>query len=95
MATSKALEYKGHPLTRKDKVIYYGSAADKYIVKLQILNTNKVDDIDIASKVSVQLQLTDQNLKASERIVKRTEKDGLYEAMDIANIWLTRALTAN
>jgi hypothetical protein len=95
MATAKPLEYKGYPVTRKDNILYYGNPSDNYIVKLQILETKKVDDIDVASKVSVQLQLTNQNLKTSERIVKRSEKNGLYEAMDIANIWLTRALTSN
>lgn len=54
---AKALEYKGHPLQRKDNIIYYGSFADKYIVMLQILDTKKVKDLDVATKVSVQLQL--------------------------------------
>ena len=30
--------YKGHPLQRKDNIIYYGSFADKYIAMLQILD---------------------------------------------------------
>ena len=30
----KTLEYKGHPLQRKDNIIYYGSFADKYIAML-------------------------------------------------------------
>ena len=29
---SGVLTYKGHPLRRKDNLIYYGSMADKYIV---------------------------------------------------------------
>ena len=28
---NKMLMYKGHPLRRKDNLIYYGSMADKYI----------------------------------------------------------------
>ena len=39
MAT-KILEYKGHPLQRKDNIIYYGSFADKYIIMMQILETH-------------------------------------------------------
>ena len=54
---AKALEYKGHPLQRKDNIIYYGSFADPYIVMLQILDTKKVKDLDVATKVSVQLQM--------------------------------------
>ena len=29
------LTYKGHPLMRKDNLIYYGSMADSHIVMLQ------------------------------------------------------------
>ena len=36
---AKTLEYKGHPLQRKDNIIYYGSFADKYIIMLQIMET--------------------------------------------------------
>ena len=31
------LSYKGHPLRRKDNLIYYGSMADKYIIMLQVM----------------------------------------------------------
>ena len=89
---AKVLEYKGHPLQRKDNIIYYGSFADKYIVMLQILDTKKLGDLDVATKVSIQLQLTDPNLKSRDRVVKKSEKDSLYAAMDIAAIWLERAL---
>ena len=86
------LEYKGHPLRRKDNLIYYGSMADKYIIMLQVLDSKKVDDLDVATKVSVQLQLTDPDLKSRDRVVKKSEKDSLYTAMDVAAVWLDRAL---
>lgn len=91
---AKILEYKGHPLQRKDNIIYYGSFADKYIIMLQILDTKKVGDMDVASKVSVQLQLTDASIKSRDRIVKKSEKDGLYAAIDIGAVWLERALAS-
>ena len=86
------LEYKGFPLMRKDSLIYYGNMSDKYIIMLQILATEKNKDLDVATKVSVQLQLTDPDLKSRDRVVKKTEKDGLYTAMDVAEVWLKRAL---
>ena len=92
MAKSKELVYKGHPLRRKDNLIYFGSMADKYIVMLQILDTKKVKDLDVATRVSVQLQLTDPELKSRDRVIRKTEKDGLYPAMDVATVWLERAL---
>ncbi|MBQ4369494.1 MAG: hypothetical protein II784_00680 [Oscillospiraceae bacterium] len=90
----ETLEYKGHPLRRKGNYIYYGRMSDKYIVVLQILETKKVKDIDIASLVSVQLQLTDLTVRAKERIVKKSEKESLYVAMDVAAVWLERALAS-
>ena len=92
MAASKELVYKGHPLRRKDNIIYFGSMADKYIIMMQILETKKVEDLDVATRVAVQLQLTDPELKSRDRVVKKSEKDSLYAAMDIATVWLDRAL---
>ena len=91
---AKVLEYKGHPLQRKDNIIYYGSFADKYIIMMQILDTKKVGDLDVATKVSVQLQLTDSGIKSRDRIGKKAEKDSLYSAIDVAAVWLERALAA-
>ena len=89
-----ALEYKGRPLMRKDNLIYYGSMADPYIIMLQITQTKKVKDLDVATHVIVQLQKTDPDLRSKDRIVKQSEKNGLYDAMDIGTIWLNRALSA-
>ncbi len=89
------LIYKGHPLRRKDSLIYYGSMADKYIVMLQVLDTKKLKDMDVATRVGVQLQLTDPDLKSRDRVVKKSEKDSLYAAMDVAAVWLERALASS
>lgn len=95
MADEKTvLQYKGRPLMRKDNMIYYGSMADSHIVMLQILETKKVQDTDIATRVSVELQLTDPNVRAKDRIVKKSEKDGFFTALDLGSVWLTRALSA-
>ena len=88
----QGLVYKGHPLRRIDNLIYYGSMADKYIVMFQILETKKEQDMDVATRISVQLQLTDPEVKSRDRVVKKTEKDSLYAAIDVGCIWLERAL---
>ena len=90
--TNSVLTYKGHPLMRKDNFVYYGSMADSHIVMLQILESKKVNDMDIATRVSVQLQLTDPTVRSRDRIVKKSEKDGLYSALDVGCVWLERAL---
>ncbi len=88
----EVLMYKGRPLMRKDNLIYYGSMADTHIVMLQILETKKVGDSEIASRVSVQLQLTDPAVRSRDRVVKKGEKAGLYTALDFGSVWLERAL---
>ena len=88
----EVLMYKGRPLMRKDNLIYYGSMADSHIVMLQILETKKVGDSEIASRVSVQLQLTDPSVRSRNRVVKKGEKAGLYTALDFGSVWLERAL---
>ena len=94
MAASKELVYKGHPLRRKDNIIYFGSMADKYIIMMQILETKKIEDLEVATRVSVQLQLADPDLKSRDRVVKKSEKNSLYAAMDVASVWLDRALAS-
>ena len=88
------LTYKGHPLMRHNNIIYYGSMSDRYIIMMQILETKVVKDIEVATKVSVQLQQTSPSVSPKDRIVKKTEKNGLYTALDIAVVWLNRALSA-
>lgn len=102
MASAKnALVYKGHPLRRKDNILYYGSMSDKYIIMMQIMDTKPVapvagaestEELKVATRVSVQLQLTDPTVKSRDRIVKKSEKGSLYAAMDVASVWLERAL---
>jgi hypothetical protein len=89
---AKALEYKGHPLQRKDNFIYYGSFADKYVIMMQILTTKDANDMTMAEKIQVQLMATDPDIRMKDRIIKKSEKIGLYNAMDIGSIWLERAL---
>ena len=89
-----SLVYKGYPLLRKDNVLYYGSMTDSHIIMMQILESKQENGLDFASSVSVQLQQTTSNPRARQRIVKSTEKSSLWSAMDIASIWLSRALSA-
>ena len=92
MANPKKLIYKGRPLSRKDNLVYYGDMNDKYVVMLQVLDTEELKDFKLAKRVSVQLQLTDPAVKSRDRVVKKSEKNSLYAAMDVASVWLERAL---
>ena len=84
-------EFKSRPLVRKDNIIYYGDITKKYVVKMEILESQKVKDLNIASKVRVVMVETSSEITDSQKIVKLSEKNGLYPALDIADIWLARA----
>lgn len=89
---SKYLLYKGKPLVRNGNTLYYGNMGDPYVVMLQIMSSEKKDDIQTATKVIVQLMSTDRTRDLKDIFIKRSEKTGLYSAMEIASIWLERAL---
>lgn len=84
------MTYKNRPLIRKENTLYYGSLSDKMIVMLQILSTKIVDGTEVSDKIMIQLQLTDEKALPKDVVQKVAEKHGLYEALDIADIWLTR-----
>ena len=89
---NEGLMYKNHPLRRIGNMLYYGSMADPYIIFMQVKESRKEKDLDLATKVSVELQRTGADLRSRDRVGKRSGKDGLYSAMDISAIWLERAL---
>ncbi|MBR3954438.1 MAG: hypothetical protein IKJ63_03075 [Clostridia bacterium] len=93
--TEKLFTYKGKPLVRCGKTLYYGNSYDPFVIMMQVATTKTVGDMEIADKVFVQLLNTDPNVRPRDAIVKKSEKKGLYAAMDIASIWLERALAAN
>jgi hypothetical protein len=88
----KFLLYKGKPLVRSGNILYYGDMSEPHVVMLQILTTKELGGIEVADKVQVQLMSTDPDLKMKDRISKKVERRGLYNAMDIGSIWLQRAL---
>lgn len=88
----EGLVYKNHPLRRIGNMIYYGSMADPYIILMHVKESKKEKDLELATKVSIELQRTAVELRSRDRVVKRSEKETLYAAMDVAAIWLERAL---
>ena len=84
------LQYKGRPLVRQGNMLYYGSMADSCVVMIQILTTKKTGDLTVAEKVQVQLISTDPDAPLQERILKKSEKVGLFNALDIGRVWLER-----
>ncbi len=95
MATEKKdkfLMYKGKPLVRNGNSIYYGYMSEAYVAMLTIQSTKKSGELTLADKVLVQIIATDPTVPPQEMVVKKSVKNGLYSAIDIASIWLERYL---
>lgn len=87
------LEYKGKPLVRSGNTIYYGSMSDPYVICLNIIDQQEdIDDLKISGKIAVSLINTDPDVSPKEKIVKKSEKVGLFNALDLGAVWLERAL---
>ena len=96
MATKKAkldeLMYKGKPIVRRGNKMYYGFIDDDYIVELLVKDTEKIDNLDVTTEISVQLLTNKSQLQDSERVVKSSKKNSLYAALDLGAVWLEDAL---
>lgn len=91
--TKEFLMYKGKPLVRNGNTLYYGHMSDDFVIMMTIGGSKKSGEIDVADKVTISLINTDPTVSPKEKIVKKSEKNGLWAAMDIGSIWLERALT--
>ncbi len=94
MAEKEFSTYKGKPLVRCGDELYYGSMDEKFVIRMQIKTKKEVNGAEIADKVAIQLLATDPDLSPRKQLVKSSEKNGLYVALDIAEVWLDRALKA-
>ena len=65
----KFYSYKGYPLVRNKDTIYYGYMSDQYVIMIQILETKKIGDTDISSKVRVVQMSTDLTLDPLKSII--------------------------
>ena len=90
MAENNFLNYKGKPLVRSGKEIFYGDMADAYVIKFTVLTETEKDKIP--EKVTVQLLKSDTQLPDKDRVVKETAKENFFDALDVGFVWLERAL---
>lgn len=90
MAENKFFTYKDRPLVRKGNTLYYGNMSDEYVVMMTVKDNTKNQDIELSNNITVQLLATDPMANPQSRVPKKSEKNGLYSALEIADIWLTR-----
>ena len=91
MAFEAPLTYKGRPLVRCKNQIYYGSMSDPYVVFMQILSTKEENGVQMADRVHLALMSTDPEKPLAERMVRQSDKNGLFNALDISSLWLDKA----
>ena len=87
--------YKGRPIVRCKDTMYYGRMGDPYVVMLQVKSHKDFKDLTLSDAISVQLMATDLSLPPQKLILKRADKQGLYNALDIAAIWRDREEKVN
>lgn len=95
MAYEPKLTYKGKPLVRKDREIYYGNMTDPYVLYLQVMTTKTENGQEVADKIRLMLLSTDLTKAPQDRVMRSSVKNGLYNALDIGGIWLEKALGQN
>lgn len=88
MAENNLLFYRGFPLVKEGKQIFYGSMGDTVVARLTVSSTETCHDVEVPTKVKVQLMPLDGDIKK----MKKADCYGLREAMDMAYDWLCAAL---
>lgn len=86
----ECLTYKDKPLMRSGNKIYYGNPTDRYIILFTVDSTKQVGDLSVSDKVTIEL-MTNTG-KEKEKVYKKAVRGGLFEALDIAEFWLSDAL---
>jgi hypothetical protein len=82
--------YKGYPLVRKGKQIYYGNMSDDYVCMVTITAVKKIKDLEVADKVKVVLMQTAEDVDPGQMVVKNSDRNSLYEALEMAYTWLDK-----
>ena len=89
------LTYKGLPLVRSGDEFYYGDPSEKVIAYMKVLSTKKIGEETVSDKIHVSLISTDTSLDLIRRMIpgKSGVRNGLYNALDVASVWLKSELS--
>ncbi|MBQ9543975.1 MAG: hypothetical protein IJV00_02470 [Clostridia bacterium] len=88
------VSYKTRTLIREGNIICYGKPTDPVMLIMTVLTTKVVGGVEVSDQIFIQLQTTPAN-ENGITVLKQTEKNGLFEALDIGTIWLDRELKKN
>lgn len=90
---AKDLTFRGKPVYRKGNKIYYGNLEDDLILELEIVETKKVQNTDVATKVKFHIKDNSSEKIGEGQIYRSGEREDLYKAFDIGSWWLQDALS--
>ena len=82
------LIYCGKPLLREGNVLYYGEFSENFIVRFTILESENVNDLDIARKVIIELLEKHGDDISQAKLTKKAERTSMWAALDIGIYWL-------
>ena len=87
------LEYKGHPLMRKENIIYYGSMSDSHIIIMQILESSDYKGLPGAK--CFRTASADRSQRTYERAYRQENREEQHVGSDGYCIHLARQSTAH
>ncbi len=88
--SEQIMTYKSRPVVRCGKTIYYGSMASPFVVMMNVLKEETQNDVPTATAIKCYLMKTDKSLNPMQAITQQSEKNSLYDALELAAAWLNR-----
>ncbi len=82
------LLYREKPLLRDGNVLYYGDFNENFIVRFTILESEKVNDLDMAKKIIIELLEKNGDDISKAKLTKKAERTSMWAALDIGIYWL-------
>ena len=84
----ESLIYRGKPLIRDGNVLYFGDFNENFIARFTILDSEKVNDLDMAKKITIELLEKNGSDISSAKLTKKAERTSMWAALDIGVYWL-------
>lgn len=84
----ETLIYREKPLIREGNVLYYGDFNENFITRFTILESEKVNDLDMAKKITIELLEKHGQDMSTAKLTKKAERTSMWAALDIGVYWL-------
>lgn len=84
----EVLIYREKPLIRSGNVLYFGDFNENFITRFTILESEKVNDLDMAKKITIELLEKHGESIETAKLTKKAERTSMWAALDIGIYWL-------